>query len=226
MTEVKAIGYTRLSQKSDTSIEDQKRLIRDYCKSKMLNLCRIFNDGEKSSGFKNDREEYQAMLEEIQETDVEAIVVRDRTRFGRDKLERMQRFIELYRRGVEIHIVSEGTKVDFGDDFELVKESFHAEKDDVAKREEMRKARVAVDRRKENGFYQGNPPFGLKFDDEKKFLVPNDNFEKARKVIELRDQGESYPVIAERVDGMTVSKAWRICSKNRERYEEFLEGGF
>jgi len=54
-----AIGYTRLSQESDTSIDRQKRHIREYADENGLTLETIYDDGERSSGFDESREEYQ-----------------------------------------------------------------------------------------------------------------------------------------------------------------------
>lgn len=210
-----AYGYTRLSQQSDTSIQDQKQYIRQYCSENNLELEKIFNEGEKSSGFKNDREKYQEMLQKIREKDVQAIVVRDRTRFGRDKLERMQRFIELYRRGVEIHIQAEDSTVDFDGDFELVKESFHAEKDDVAKREEIKKAKEALEKRDERDCYQGRPPYGLKFDEDKCHLIPDENFGDCMKAIEMREDGETLESIAEELKLTNAAKVHRIMKRKK-----------
>lgn len=218
MTRTKAYGYTRLSQKSDTSIEKQKQYIEQYCEEHSLELVDIFDDGEKSSGYEDQREEYQEMLKQIREDDVGAIVVRDRTRFGRDKLERMQRFIELYRQGVDIHIQKEDAKVDFEGDFDLVKESFHAEKDDVAKREEIEKAKEAIQERQEQGYYQGRPPFGLQFGENKRHLVPDDDFDIALRVIDLREDGSTYREIKE-VTGVGYSTAYRIVDR-RDLYED------
>lgn len=54
-----AIGYTRLSRDSDTSIDRQKRHIREYADKNGLLLDHIYDDGERSSGFDESRQEYQ-----------------------------------------------------------------------------------------------------------------------------------------------------------------------
>lgn len=46
-----ALAYTRVSQISNCSIDSQKSDINEYCQENNLELLRIFNEGENSSGF-------------------------------------------------------------------------------------------------------------------------------------------------------------------------------
>jgi len=54
-TMAEVIGYTRLSQDSDTSIERQKRHIREYTDQHEMSLERIYDDGERTSGWDEQR---------------------------------------------------------------------------------------------------------------------------------------------------------------------------
>lgn len=60
------LGYTRLSQESDTSIDRQKRHIREYVDNQGMSLDRIYDDGERTSGWNESREEYQQVREQVQ----------------------------------------------------------------------------------------------------------------------------------------------------------------
>ena len=62
-----AVGYTRLSQKSDASIDDQKQEIRDLADEQGFNLTRIYDDGELASGFDSERPEYLQMQTELED---------------------------------------------------------------------------------------------------------------------------------------------------------------
>lgn len=224
---VKAVGYTRLSQESDTSIGSQKEDIEKYCENCGFELERIFDDGQNSSGFDDERPQYVEMKDRLEKGDIGAVVIRDRTRLGRDFDERMKFILDLREEEVELHTWTDG-QIDLEDPYSVAVEGIHSASDDKKKREEIRKAQHELQKRKDKGCFQGNPPFGLKFGPDNCFLVPDEEFEKALEVIRKREkEGMSYPEIADGVDGMTQSKAWRICEKNREMYvekkDEFLD---
>jgi DNA invertase Pin-like site-specific DNA recombinase len=212
---MKAAGYTRLSQDSDTSIERQKEEIKEYCRKQDLELQEIYDDGERTSGYNTEREQYQRLKEKLQEIDT--VVARDRQRLGRDFDERMQFILDLRQTNTALHITREG-KIDLTDPYNIVMESMQSASDDKSKRKEIEKAKKAVQKRQEKGYYQGKPPYGLQFDDEKKYLVPDENFETALEVLKLRDQDKSYPNISEEL-GISTSKAYRI-NQNRSLYQE------
>jgi DNA invertase Pin-like site-specific DNA recombinase len=215
---MKAAGYTRLSQDSDTSIDRQKEEIKEYCRKQDLELREIFDDGERTSGYNIEREQYQRLKEKLQEIDT--VVARDRQRLGRDFDERMQFILDLRQTDTALHITTEG-EIDLSDPYSVVMESMQSASDDKSKRKEIEKAKKEVQKRQEKGYYQGKPPFGLQFDDEKKYLVPDENFETALKVLKLRDQDKSYPDISDEL-GITTSKAYRI-NQNRDLYHEKTE---
>lgn len=217
---MKAVGYTRLSQESDSSIPSQKEDVKKYCQDHGLELQKIFDDGQNSSGFNDERPEYLDMKQRLELGDIDAVVIRDRQRIGRNFDERMRFILDLRQEGVELHTWSDG-QIDLEDPYSVAVEGIHSASDDKKKREEIKKAAHELKKRQEKGYYHGSPPYGLQYDDKNQFLVPDENFDKALEVIRLREeQDKSYPQIAEEVDGMTQSKAWRICKKNKEKYLE------
>lgn len=215
---MKAAGYTRLSQDSDTSIDRQKEEIKEYCRQQGMELLEIFDDGERTSGYDTEREQYQRLKGKLQEIDT--VVARDRQRLGRDFDERMRFILDLRQTDTALHITTEG-EIDLSDPYSVVMESMQSASDDKSKRKEIEKAKKEVQKRQEKGYYQGKPPFGLQFDDEKKYLVPDENFETALEVLKLRDQDKSYPDISDEL-GITTSKAYRINQK-RDLYHEKAE---
>ena len=217
---MKAVGYTRLSQKSDTSIDDQKKAIKAYCSQRGLELLRIYDDGEGSSGFDTERPEYAKVRELMRADKIDAVVVRDRSRLGRDFDERMQFVLDLRRSEVSLHAAREGL-VDLSDPYAVVMESMRAATDDSGKREEIEKAREKVAERVSNGYYHGRPPFGTQFSSDKTRLVPGDEFETVVEVLGMIDAGDSYRNIHEET-GVSLGTISRI-KERREDYEDMMD---
>lgn len=217
---MKAVGYTRLSQDSDTSIDRQKSGVRRYCDEHGFDLVRIYDDGEFSSGFDRERSEYQAVKQLVNNGSVDAVVVNDKTRIGRDFDERMQFVLDLRATETELHAARRG-RIDLSDPTDAAVESIHAAKDDEAKREEIEKSKEAVAERLSQGFDHGRPPFGLSFNDAGQRWVPDDDFDDVLEVLRLRADGATYEQIADRV-GVATTTAYRIVER-RELYEQRQE---
>lgn len=217
-----AIGYTRLSQKSDTSIDRQKRRIRDYCSNHELDLKKIFDEGERASGFDTDRAEYQKVRDRIEEGDVDAIVVNDRQRIGRDADERLLFVISLRQQDIELHTSMEG-EINLSNPTNLALESFHAAKDDEGKREEIKKSKQAVEERQENGCYHGTPPKGLEFAEDKCHLQKSKEWDDLEHAFELFEKDDNTLGEISDDTGFTVSTLSRMRSRGRSYYEGRLE---
>ena len=214
-----AIGYVRLSQESDRSIDAQKADIRSYASENGLRLADVLDDGARTSGFDGDRAEYQRLRELVTAEAVDAVVVRDQSRLSRNKHERLRFLLELDESPVELHSVERG-EIDTSD-FNLVVETAMATADDEHKRKEIERAREETRRRVEQGYYQGKPPFGFTFDDEKKYLVPGDRFGEAVDVLDAVDAGASYREVAAETD-VSKSTVGRIVDR-RETYERYRD---
>lgn len=215
-----AVGYTRLSQDSDTSIDRQKRHIREYCETNGLELLHIYDDGEFSSGFDVDRSAYQEVKECITSEGVDAVVVNDKTRIGRDFDERMRFVLDLRAHDVQLHSARRGY-IDLSDPTDAAVESVHAAKDDEAKREEIEKAKEATQERIDAGYDHGRPPFGLTYDDDGRYWVPGENFSDAMAVIGKREDGATYREIENEL-GISKSTANRIVER-AEMYRSAAE---
>lgn len=216
-----AIGYTRLSQDSDTSIDRQKRHIREYCEREAIDLQDILNDGQYSSGFDTDRSKYQEVRDLVQAGEIDAVVVNDRTRIGRDYDERMRFILDLRQYDVELH--TRKGRVDLSNPTNVAVEGVHAAKDDEGKREEIEKAKEATEERIQQGYDHGRPPFGLQYDDDGQYWVPDsEEFDTAIEVLEMRDEGKSFRAIAESLDDVGREAARGIVER-REKYEKYQD---
>ena len=87
---MKIVGYTRISvdldedKRDNTSIENQKRIIRDYVKKEFpdANL-KIYEDRDRSGYTFSQRENYQKMRKELISGEVRILIVKDFSRFSR-----------------------------------------------------------------------------------------------------------------------------------------------
>ncbi|MCL9814403.1 recombinase family protein [Natranaeroarchaeum aerophilus] len=187
MSKKTAVGYSRLSQTSDTSISDQQREIRQLTDGQGFDLLRIYDDGQRSSGFDADRPEYLEMQATLKDEDVDAVVVRDRDRLSRDKRERSMLYYDLDEWGVELWTTKDGECVELEDDESWLIEMIRNYMDDVAKRREIQQAKKKINERVENGYHQGRPRYGTEHDNNGHHLVPGDGFEDALMVLALND---------------------------------------
>jgi DNA invertase Pin-like site-specific DNA recombinase len=88
-----------------------------------------------------------------------------------------------------------------------------------AKAKEIERSKAAVEHRREQGFYHGSPPFGLKFDDEGEFLVKDGKWPIVKRVFHLRVvEGMSYRDISDEIGEISKSGVGKILRENREMY--------
>lgn len=214
-----AWGYVRISQESDASLEEQKESIREYAKQNALQLQTTRNDGTKTSGFNENREQYQLLCSKIQAANIDAVITRDRARMSRDFDERL-RLIQLFREtGVEWHVVEANGALGLRDVQTAGVEAIQGAMDHVKKMVEIERSRKAIEKRADRGCYQGKVPFGLRFADDKCHLEREpDEWADLEKVIA---SDESHAQIAHdfEVSEATVS---RVRSRGIEWYQDKL----
>lgn len=216
-----AIGYTRLSQESDTSIERQKRNIRAYANEHGLDLQRIYDDGERSSGFSpNELEEYPKVRRRVFDGDADAVIIHDKRRLARDIDEVMRLIPEFRTNGIGLHTCEDG-ELDLSNPMKAAIEIVQAAAAHEEKLKEIERAIQAVEERLENGYYQGRPPTGLSFDADRKYLTPDaEEWGDVCRVFQLRERGHSYREIADDTD-LPKSTIADILNRGREFYEEY-----
>ena len=217
-----AIGYTRLSQESDTSIDRQKRHIRAYADENNLTLEAIYDDGERSSGFDESREEYQHVRESVQSEEIAAVIVNDKRRLARDFDETMRLVLDLREHDVAAHTFQEG-KLDLSDPVQAAVEVLQAASEHEAKKKEIERAREAVQERIENGYDHGRPPIGLQFDDTGERWVPDreGRFDDVVEAIEMVESGATYRDVQEEL-GIAPSTMSGVMDR-RDRYLQEVE---
>ena len=112
--------YERLSrddelQGESNSISNQKQMLEEYARRNGLpNPTHFTDDG--ISGTRFDRPGFLAMMEEVEAGRVEAIVIKDMSRLGRDYLKVGQVMEILRQRGVRLIAINDGVDSLKGDD--------------------------------------------------------------------------------------------------------------
>lgn len=212
-----AVGYTRLSQESDTSIDRQKRHIRAYADENALTLEAIYDDGERSSGFDESREEYQRVRERVQSGEIAAVIVNDKRRLARDFDETMRLVLDLREHDVEAHTFQEG-RLDLSDPVQAAVEVLQAASEHEAKKKEIERAREAVQERLENGYDHGRPPIGFRFDDAGERWVPDreGRFADVVEAINMVEDGATYRDVEKEL-GIAPSTMSGVMNR-RDRY--------
>jgi DNA invertase Pin-like site-specific DNA recombinase len=212
-----AIGYTRLSQESDTSIDRQKRHIREYADENGLTLETIYDDGERSSGFDESREEYQQVRDRVQSGEIAAVVVNDKRRLARDFDETMRLVLDLREHDVEGHTFQEG-QLDLSDPVQAAVEVLQAASEHEAKKKEIERAREAVQERIDSGHDHGRPPTGFRFDKAGERWVPDreGRFEDVVEAIQMVENGATYADVDEEL-GISPSTMSGVMDR-KERY--------
>ena len=214
----RAVGYTRLSQVSDTSIRTQKENIRTYARENEMDLVDIYDDGEHSSGFDASRSAYRELKANVE--DVDAIIVNDKRRIARDIDEVMRLVPHLREHDVELHTCLDG-RLDLGDPVKAAIEIVQAAAAHEEKMQEIEKAKAITQQRQDSGYWHGGEPFGLSFGEHSEFgkrLVPDEpDFSTVMDVLDLRERGHSYRKIAGET-GVSLGTCHRIVQR-RELYE-------
>jgi DNA invertase Pin-like site-specific DNA recombinase len=221
----RAVAVIRKSQgdEEDVSLTQQRKRVPDLADDLADDIDRI--DLGVHTGFSihtKDRDEERidahpeiaGLLEDLQAGTYDHLVAWDDTRLARDQF-----FWELKRAALlgscEFAFVKEPPED------ELTFRVQRAVESDV-KRREIEKSKAALKAREQNGYDQGRPPFGLKYDEAGEFWVPDresGDFSDAIEVIDLRENGVSWRDIADRTD--VHKDTARSIYERRERYLEF-----
>lgn len=86
------------------------------------------------------------------------------------------------------------------------------------KEEEIRKAKRAIQRKKERGDDLGRPRFGMTYSDDGRRQVPGEEFDTVLDILQLHNDGRSYREIANET-GVSTSTIGRVLDR-REWYVE------
>ena len=184
--------YERLSrddelQGESNSISNQKRMLEDFARRNGLpNPTHFTDDG--ISGTRFDRPGFLAMMEEVEAGRVEAIVIKDMSRLGRDYLKVGQVMEVLRQRGVRLIAINDGVDSLKGDDdftpFRNIMNEFYA-------RDTSRKIRSVFKAKGMSGKHlTGTVIYGYLWDEKREhWLVDEEAAEVVRRIFSLTLEG-------------------------------------
>ncbi len=184
--------YERLSrddelQGESNSISNQKQMLEDFARRNGLpNPTHFTDDG--ISGTRFDRPGFLAMMEEVEAGRVEAIVIKDMSRLGRDYLKVGQVMEVLRQRGVRLIAVNDGVDSLKGDDdftpFRNIMNEFYA-------RDTSRKIRSVFKSKGMSGKHlTGTVIYGYLWDEKREhWLVDEEAAEVVRRIFSLTLEG-------------------------------------
>ena len=184
--------YERLSrddelQGESNSISHQKQMLEEFARRKGLpNPTHFTDDGV--SGTRFDRPGFLAMMEEVEAGRVEAIVIKDMSRLGRDYLKVGQVMEILRQRGVRLIAINDGVDSLKGDDdftpFRNIMNEFYA-------RDTSRKIRSVFKSKGMSGKHlTGTVIYGYLWDEKREhWLVDEEAAEVVRHIFALAMEG-------------------------------------
>ena len=184
--------YERLSrddelQGESNSISNQKQMLEDFARRNGLpNPTHFTDDG--ISGTRFDRPGFLAMMEEVEAGRVEAIVIKDMSRLGRDYLKVGQVMEVLRQRGVRLIAINDGVDSLKGDDdftpFRNIMNEFYA-------RDTSRKIRSVFKSKGMSGMHlTGTVIYGYLWDEKREhWLVDEEAAEVVRRIFSLTLEG-------------------------------------
>ena len=184
--------YERLSrddelQGESNSISNQKKMLEDYARRNGLpNPTHFTDDGV--SGTRFDRPGFLAMMEEVEAGRVEAVVIKDMSRLGRDYLKVGQVMEILRQRGVRLIAINDGVDSLKGDDdftpFRNIMNEFYA-------RDTSRKIRSVFKSKGMSGKHlTGTVIYGYLWDEKREhWLVDEEAATVVRRIFALAMEG-------------------------------------
>ncbi len=194
MTQNRAAAYVRVSTNSQIdgeSLTTQKSTIQAYCASRGWELTKTFKDAG-ISGTKDDRPALQALLAAVKAGEIDAVVVRDLSRFGRscrDLLNSLQTLKDYSVTFISLKEGVDGTGP-YGQFMTAILAAIsQLELEMIGSR--MRENRLA--RWRDKRIFCGKPPYGYEWNVKEKQIeiVPDQGEVYSRVVREYLDLGKS-----------------------------------
>ena len=213
-TVFKTATYARLSVDSavtdSDSITSQQMLMRDYIKGRdeFLLVKEYKDDG--ISGTRFDRQAFESLLTEVRKGNINCIIVKDFSRFGRDHIE-VGSYLEKIFPFLGVRFISVNDGYDSFDkdsaDKKLAVILKNLVNEYIAKDISV-KAASGYETKQENGEYDGGrAPYGYAFADERKtrFLIDEKTAEVIRDIFTWTMQGDSARRIVKRLTEKNIN---------------------
>lgn len=221
-----AFAYYRLSDEEkgkvgeSESIENQRLIVRNYCKQHGITIVREFvDDGWSGGNF--DRPDFCEMIEQLKQGRANIVITKDLSRLGRDMREASY-YAEQYFPEHGIHYLALGDN--FDTECENIMAPFQFAMNEVYLRDGSRKVKTVLKSKREDGQYCACPPYGYKKNPrDKAQLVPDENTAHVvQRIFRQAAAGDSSRRIALdlNADGIIPPLKYRVLYR-----DEFTERG-
>ncbi len=203
--QLKLIGYVRVSTLNQSingvSVDNQKSMIRDYCKKNKFQLVDIIEDLGKS-GRSTKREGYQNVMNHIQSGEIDGFIVYSISRIGRSLIETYQFIQMMIKYKVVLYGVNENYDIYSPNGKFIV--GIHSLLSENESDQMSQRIRDALKYLKENNkVYNCNPMYGYKKIGNE--LVKDDEeIRNIRRIKNFRSRGHSFYRIAKKFESENI----------------------
>ena len=197
---LKIAGYCRISvdeelDRDNTSIENQKAIIRDFVGHKFPGAELVFFEDRDRSGYTfEQREGYQAMRRELMAHRLDILVIKDFSRFSRRNSRGLVELEDLRDAGVRI--ISIGDGIDFPNDDDWLKIQFQFLINEMPVTDTSKKVKSVIRRRQEDGRWICAAPYGYIVNKKQQFEVVPVEADIVRRIYRMYIDGWGYKKIA------------------------------
>lgn len=229
----KAGIYARLSSdqdiKKNESVEVQIEIARKFVEEfnqkntgEVIDVVECYTDlGKTGSNF--EREGFQRLLQDIRLGEINCVIVKDLSRFGRNYLE-AGNYIEKIFPFLGVRFIAVADRFDTGKEGNENKQMSSEIKNlvnDMYAKDFSKKAKIHLKQRREEGSYVGGPPpYGYisSWNDKRRVLIPDDNTAVIVQFIYERFvETESYTAVADLLNRRKINPP-AIYKKTKEVY--------
>ena len=196
-------GYTRISvdldedSRDNTSIENQKKIIRDYVAEKFPTAdLRLYEDRDRSGYTFAQREDYQLLRSRLLSGEISVLVVKDFSRFSRRNSLGLLELETLRDAGVRIISIGDGIDYPTRDDWMLIQLKFLMNEMPVT--DTSKKIKQLIANKQQSGKWVCAVPYGYRLINTKEMTYEVDPpaAEVVREIFELYNSGWGYKAIA------------------------------
>lgn len=221
----RAEGRTPKKESIEVQVEIAKKFVEEYNRQKTgetIDIVECYTDlGKTGSNF--EREGFKRLLQDIRLGEINCVIVKDLSRFGRNYLEAGNYIEKIFPfLGVRFIAVSDGfdTGREGNENRQMASEIKNLVNDMYAK-DFSKKAKLHLKQRREEGSYVGGPPpYGYKAEWREKIrvLVPDENTEEiVRFIYEKFVETESYTAVADELNYRRINPPY-IYKKTGDVY--------
>ena len=195
-------AYCRISvddelNKENTSIENQKAIIKDYVKTNFPNAELDFYEDRDKSGYTfEQREGYQKMRRKLFRNQYDILIIKDLSRFSRRNGAGLVELEALRDEG--IRIIAIGDNIDYPTNDDWLRIQIYFLMNEMPVTDTSKKVRNVIKRRQQDGKWICSVPYGYVITNSKTMAFEIEPTEAVvvRKVYELYNQGWGYKRIA------------------------------